>query len=74
MTDLLFEEDDVGLEVAGLLGVLVQDCDGRLPRAVQELDVDHRQLLQADVERLVQLPGIVDRDDLRTTFLCETNS
>ena len=57
---LLLEEDLVRLEVLELLRVLVQQRERRLRVAVEEGDVVHLELLEADVERVVaraQLAG-----------------
>jgi len=61
---LVLEGDLVGLEMPGLLRVLVQHSQSRYGRPIQKLDVNHHQLLQSNAEGLVQIPLRVHRDYL----------
>ena len=61
---LLLQDNLVGLDVAGILVVLVQYRDGGLGAALQEDHVDHIELVDAHVECLVQLPLVINWDDL----------
>lgn len=62
--NLVLKGDLVGLEMPGLLRVLVQHSKSGYGRPVQKLDVDHHQLLQSNAEGLVQIPLRIHRDYL----------
>ena len=66
---LILDGNLIRFDMSHLLGVLVQDDNGRGREAVQELDVEHLQLLESQVEGVLQLSLGVDRNDLEKTVV-----